>query len=504
MTQAKRRARQLLHHATALTQRFLKNEDGSLVPAIAGGALMLTGAAGLSIDGARMFYVKDVLQKSLDSAGLAAGHAMEVDTMEADAAEFFAANIASTGGVASATDMDIVISDDNEVITLTASATVQVTFMSLFGIDEVTVTANTEITRETRGMELVLVMDNTGSMRNDDKIDTMKEAATNLVNIVYGDDETSTNLWVGVVPYITQVNVGTGAYNWLSDTGKDRVDNDYLNTTWKGCVEARSGGEDLTDAPPSIAPFEPYYWQDTDPFDALVWKYSWWSGWYQVEEEVDEDNNWYDDGSGTTTINEVNNSSTALGPNKGCGPQVTPLVAEKSKITAAIEEMAPWSFGGTAANLGLAWGWRVVSPSWRGLWSGSPAELPLDHDTPFMDKVIVMLTDGKNEFIENDYSELGYSDYTAFGRLADLGYDNKEDGRDDMDDRFDEICSNIKEDDIIIYTITFGTTPDEDTQDAYSACATNPTFYFHAPTAASLQEAFEKIGKNLSKLRLSK
>lgn len=471
---------------------------------VAGSVLMLTGAAGLTVDGARAFYVKDVLQKSLDSAGLAAGHAMDVDTMEADAAEFFAANIAGTGATANSTDMTITISDDNELITLTASATVDTTFMSLFGFGEITVSASTEITRETRGMELVLVMDNTGSMRSSDKMETMQEAATDLIEVVYGDEETNTNLWVGVVPYITQVNVGNAHYNWLSDAGKDRVDNDYTGTAWKGCLEARAGGFDLTDTPPTVAPFEPYYWEDTDPFEATVWKWSRWSGWYEDTDTVDEDNNWYDDDTATTNINEENNRSSALGPNKGCGPQVTPLVAEKTTVLDAIDEMAPWSFGGTAGNYGLVWGWRVLSPQWRGLWNGSPADLPLDHDEPFMDKVIVMLTDGKNEFIDNDYAELGYSDYTSFGRLDDLGHDNKYDGRDDMDDRFDEICTNIKSDDIIIYTITFGSTPDEDTQDAYSACATNPSFYFHAPTAASLTEAFETIGRQLSNLRLSK
>ena len=161
--------------------RLARDERGSLVPAVAGSMLMLTGAAGLSIDGARMFYVKDVLQKSLDSAGLAAGHAMDVDTMEADAREFFDANIGAVDNLAASSDMQITISEDNELITLTAEASVDATFMSIFGFGEITVSASTEISRETRGMELVLVMDNTGSMRHDDKIDTMKEAATNLV-----------------------------------------------------------------------------------------------------------------------------------------------------------------------------------------------------------------------------------------------------------------------------------------------------------------------------------
>ncbi len=504
MKQATRGVRHLWQSAKKLALNFRNDEAGSMLPLVAGSMIMLTGATGLTIDGARAFYVKDVLQKSLDSAGLAAGHAMDVDTMEADAEEFFAANIASAGFVSTSSDMNIVISDDNELITLTATATVESTFMRLFGWDEITVVADTEITRETRGMELVLVMDNTGSMRWSNKMDSMQEAAHDLVEVVYGDDETNTNLWVGVVPYITHVNVGNAHRDWLSAGGKVRVDNEYYSTEWMGCLEARADGEDLTDTPPDEAPFEPFYWEDTDPFWLEEWRYSYWSGNYWWEGWIDEDNNWIDDDSGTISIYEANDRTNALGPNRGCGPQITPLVAEKTTIKDAIDEMEPWSFGGTAANHGLVWGWRVLSPRWQGMWNGSPAGLPKPHNEPFMDKVIVMLTDGVNEFIENDYEQIGYSDYTAFGRLADLGYDDASDGRDDMDDRFDTICANIKADDIIIYTITFGTTPDTDTQNAYSACATNPSFYFHAPDASSLDEAFDTIGRQLSNLRLSK
>lgn len=476
---------------------LLRDETGSLIPAVAGSMLLLTGAAGLSIDGARMFYVKDVLQKSLDSAGLAAGHALEVDTMETDAREFFEANINSVAGVAASSDMNISVSEDNEVITLTAQATVDATFMSLFGFGEITVSASTEITRETRGMELVLVMDNTGSMRHNGKIDTMKEAATNLVNTVYGDEETNANLWVGVVPYITHVNVGNANTSWLTPAGQTTVDIGFPDTEWMGCIAARDDGRDETDDPPSVEGFEPYYWQDTD-YEGWYYHPSYGWQWGQT------DNNWFDEtDDDEITIIEVNDRYSALSPNRGCGEQVTPLVAEKTTVLDAIDAMAPWSFGGTATPMGLTWGWRVVSPRWRGLWAGSDANLPVDHDEPFMDKVIVILTDGKNEFIE-PYNIPGGSDYTAYGRIADMGHGSIMDARDDLDDRFDRICNNVKTDGIIIYSITFGTTPDDDVQTAFRNCATNPSFYFHAPTASSLEDAFDTIGRQLSNLRLSK
>ena len=165
--------------------------------------------------------------------------------------------------------------------------------------------------------------------------------------------------------------------------------------------------------------------------------------------------------------------------------------------------MAPWSFGGTATPMGLVWGWRVLSPRWRGMWSGAAPGTPVSYDTPFMDKVIVVLTDGKNEFISRE-PEFGGSDYTAYGTISDMGHTDIGDARDDLDDRFDRVCANAKSDGVIIYSITFGSTPDSDVRTAFENCATNPSFYFHAPTASSLEEAFETIGRQLSNLRLSR
>jgi Flp pilus assembly protein TadG len=468
------------------SKQFRSAEQGSLLPMVAASLIVLTGSAGLAIDGARMFYVKDVLQKSLDSAGLAAGHAMEVDDMEADAQEFFDANINSVSQWLTNSEMVAQISDDNSTVTLTANATISASFTALFGYDEITLSASTEITRETRGMELVIVMDNTGSMRWSGKIDAAKDAAAQLVETVYGDEDTNNNLWVGVVPYIAHVNIGSSHESWLTDAGKAKIDDgDFLPTEWMGCVMARSDGEDLTDTPPSEAPFEPWYWNDEPDYDS-----SW------------RPNDWIDDDS-DRTVYEANSRSSAKGPNRGCGQEVLGLVESKTTVLASIDEMEAWSFGGTASPTGLVWGWRVLSEKWQGLWGGdTPADLPLANDTAYMDKVMVILTDGKNEFISrNDL--LGGSDFTAYGTIDDWGFDSIYDARDELDDRFADICNNIKDDDIIIYGITFGSTPDTATKDAFETCATDPAYYFHAPSNSELEEVFEAIGRQLSNLRLS-
>lgn len=459
---------------------FLRDRAGGTLPLAAGMMLSLVGFCGVALDGARLIYAKDVLQRSLDSGGLAAGHALEIANMEADGEDFFEANVAAGGGILRNTSLTMVTSQDDRVLTLTATAEVEATFMSVFGFDAITVSATTEVTRETRGMELALVMDNTGSMRSGGKIDAMKTAATSLVNAIYGEEEVNPNLWVALVPYTATVNIGAGRESWLDSASQDRIDDgDFGPTSWKGCVEARAGSGDRSDTVPSDDPFTLYFYEDAS------------------------DNDWIDGGS--YDIDETNNAQNdGTGPNLGCGPAITPLTAAKTPVVDAIDEMLPWHRGGTTSNLGLVWGWRVLSPDWQGLWGGAtPGELPLGYDEPFMDKVIVVLTDGQNQFYDHNGGGPEGSDYTAYDRLNVFGYATLDDAREEIDSRFAELCTTIKTTGIKIFAITFGSTPNTDTQSLYRTCASNPGFYFHAPTNDELQDVFDTIGRQLSNLRLS-
>ncbi len=468
------------------------DQRGSMLPTIAGSITMLLGTTGVAVDGARIYYVQDVLQRSLDAAGLAAGNAADLDNLQTDAQKFFDANFLAAGDVASAGELQVAISNENRLITLTATATVEPTFMRLFGFDEFSISANTEVTRETRGMELVLVADVTGSMAGQRIID-LRSAATNMINIVYGDEETNPNLFVGVVPYTTTVNISPDRDAWLSDAGRDFIalddDNDeFFNygpetLGWDGCVNARTGGRDTTDDPPGIAPFAPYQYPDAS------------------------DNDWRDgDGPGEWTYDideDPGYPNSGTGPNIGCPSPILPLVAERTTVTTKIQSLQPWRRGGTASAIGMAWGWRLLSPRWRGLYGGAtPAANPVDYGDEIMDKVVVVLTDGQNQFFDFEGGGPAGSDHTGYGRANDFAGSNAN-ALAEINSRFATLCNRMKDQGIIIYSITFGSTPNATTQALYRGCATNSSFYFHAPSGSDLDDAFDTIGRQLSNLRLS-
>lgn len=461
-------------------RHLLEDRRGNIAVVMGIALVPMVAAGAAASDTALAFMIKNRMAEALDSSALAAGRVIFSNHVEADARRFFDSNFPDGYLGSTVTNFDVHLDANRETITVTASASLPTHFMKFVGEQSLNISGKTVVHRQNRGAEISLVMDNTGSMRSGGKMDAMKSAATNLINILYGDEETRPNLWVAVVPYTATVNIGASRTDWLS--GTDQVfdsPSPYAPTTWKGCVEARTAPHDEDDTPPNELPFTSYLYQ------------------------ADVDNVWVpiDDS------NEAQNNGT--GPNLGCGPEILPLTAEKSTVQARVDEMLPWHRGGTTGNLGLSWGWRTVSPKWRGRWGGStPLNLPLDYGDPIVDKVVVILTDGQNQFYdwpghpENGGVGPGGSDYTAYGRLNDFGYATLSAARNEIDSRFAATCEAMKAEGIKIFTITFGSTPDSATQSLYSNCASSPDKYFHSPTNEMLSEAFEQIGQQLSNLRI--
>jgi Flp pilus assembly protein TadG len=489
-------------------RRLLADQRGNAAIIFGFSVLPLMAATGLAVDTALAYNAESALQRSLDAAGLAAGRAMDTDNVESDARSFFDSNFASVAGLATLTEFDVDPSEDGSQITLSATATLPTNFMQIFGHDLMTVTARTVVNREVRQMELALVLDNTGSMWGS-PFDTMKAAAHELVNTIYGEAETHPNLYVAVVPYVATVNIGSSRTSWLESTDPVRTGNPYSPSTWKGCVMARTNGYDETDDPPSVRKFRSFLYPDST------------------------DNDW---GSprNPRTNESLSARNAAYGPNLGCGPTITPLVAERTRVHAALDAMGPWSRGGTQGNLGLVWGWAVLSPRWRGLWGGNtPNELPLDYNSELSDKIVVMLTDGNNEVYDwlnkwdpnrngiddwcgyekqrnyyggncpfgtsntnSDFVGPRGSDYTSYGRLNDFpgAPSTISAGKTILDQKMTRICTAMKQQGIIIYTITFGSVPSSATQTLYRNCATQPAYYFHAPDNATLRTAFRQVG----------
>jgi len=508
---------------------FRKNNRGVSAVIVAFLAIPIFGFVGLSVDLGRAYVLKSKLSTALDAAGLAAGRNIFSPDAEiyADAQKYFDANFPSGYMGTSPITMDsttVTWDSDKETISLAVSADMNTTFMNVLNHSTLTVGALTEIKRDNRGMELVLVLDNTGSMGSSlgsgTRLSELKTSANNLIDILYGTDETRDKLWVGVVPYTTQVNVGPQNINFMSNADRNNIlsnsssiftaDNnnntalgrdvtgDSVNDTvygWEGCVEMREdldgGTKDVSDDPPAND-FIPYF--------------------YSSDEAYDERNKWVTNGV---------NSSGSRGPNKYCPPPILPLTAEKTTIKSAINSMV--DDGATGIQVGMVWGWRAISPRWNNHWYDSSTlnlpvgytALPLNYGEEYIDKVVILMTDGVNT--------LGtYGIYHAYARQKEVGialgdsgfnplYHTSGEGvlTENHNDAYYEAlddaktlaaCTAMKNAGIIVYTVLLI----NGNSSMMSSCATSSKHAFVATSAADLADDFATIGEELSNLRLSK
>ncbi len=440
---------------------FLRQHDGSVLPLIGLCMMALIAAVGLAIDGGRLMLMHSTLQRSIDAGGLSAVARLDAASLEDEVRKFTLANFADGYVGATITSLTSTLSSDKKTLTVQATATTPTAFMNLFGIPTMTAYVETVVDRAVGGLELTLVLDNTGSMSGSG-LTNLKTAANSLLDILFGDQAVGEKLYVGIVPFSQSVNIGVAHEDWLISGSADKLD--WGATDWGGCVEARTGGNDATDETPATKPFAPYYW------------------------EVSGKNNW--EGRGKRL-------GPTLGPNKNCPAEVTPMTPVKSKLVNAIKAMS--AVGNTHINHGAVWGWRMLSPKWRGLWGGdmSSYDLPLDYGTKSMNKAAVIMTDGENTMSSDVY--------TAYGWLDDkrLGTSKSAAAVSELNKRLSTVCTAMKNAGVIVYTIAFNR-PGKSTEDLLRSCATQDAFYFNSPSGSALRSAFEQIGGSLSNLRVSR
>ena len=400
-------------------RRFGRDERGSTVTMIAAAAVPLVAFMGISIDTARGYMLKQRLHYAIDGAALAAARS----SLEADYADigkkFFDANFPS--GFMGVTNLQVSfnLSSDKRQVTVDISASMPTSLMQVVGVDDVDIGFQTIAQREAKGLELAIALDNTGSMSNSD-INDLEDATKDLLDILYGDEETVDNLYVALLPFDLRVNLSN--YKSIFDFTP------YEDHPTRVCNNQRSGHE-TDDAPPSTSAFNSQY------------------------KESYIDNKW------------------------GCrAVPALALTKERSTLDAVLEEMD--DRGGTRIDIAAAWAFRMVSPSWRGLW-GDP-DLPLDYDEPLMDKAVIIMTDGKNDPHPDGSSGVPTA-ATANARLTDT-------------------CTKMKAQGIIVYTIQFRIS-DSALKTLLQNCATDASHYYHADDD-ELDDVFIAIANQLSNLRL--
>jgi Flp pilus assembly protein TadG len=280
---------------------------------------------------------------------------------------------------------------------------------------------------------------------------------------------------------------------------------------WKGCVEARPEPNDVNDTPPQ--PGKPntlwvrYFWPDgVDPNADTDWPNGPNTNNYISDDPFVPNSDMERGGWGRSfsvmkyrpekLVSVDETPPQTRGPNRACPDPILPLTNQHQLLIDRIAALQHWEGSGTNTAEGVAWGWRVLSPT-----------APFTEGARYgeVSKILVLMSDGKNMILRDDDSPFG-TDYSSYGsiRYGRFPSDtNVNTANDFLDERMALACTNAKNAGIEIYVVSLGITNAHSRQ-LLNNCASDLEHVIQIDRDGSLTEAFAEIAAKIQKLRLTK
>ena len=288
-------------------KRFWNSRSGSVLPMFGIAALVIFGAVGAAVDYSRAGAARTELQGVLDAVALILSKdALQLTKkdLNARADELVNAMLVRPEVKNLKVTPQFVADGNTFKLTMTGSMAIDSSFARLFGVKKMNVGTDSVVAWEMRRMELVLALDNTGSMSTSGKMKEMQKAVKVMLKTLKKSANSPDQIKVSIVPFDTVVNVGVAHKDatWMRfDMGVDK-------DAWQGCVTDRDQPYDAQDAPPTAA---------LTQFPAVAC---------------------------------TNGSSLSA---------ITPLTSDWAALDVATDKMKP--NGNTNVSIGLAWAWHTLT-----------------------------------------------------------------------------------------------------------------------------------------------
>jgi len=480
---------------------------------------------------------KNQLQNALDAAALIVARSSAANNTQAQSVGA-AALAAQLSQVTDGTLTTSTFTVSGSTITASAQMSVVPIISNLWLVGgNMTVGASATINRATGKVEMVLVLDNTGSMADNGKMDALKVAAKGLIDTLAASaaaSPTPHTVKIGIVPFANTVKIGTPTLvstylssSWLDTGAQSPIHDDIftkasgtynanrftlftqMGVSWAGCVEARPSPYDVQDTAPTNSNkstlIVPYFAPDEPDPPSWMW-------WASNGNFGTFENNYKNDVTYSTTnwkipqgviakytlgVSGTNQWGDALGPNWMCNMQPLARLSETwTSLKTEIDAMNP--NGATNTHMGMMWGWHVLSPN-------APFADGVAYGTAGTTKIAVLMTDGDNNY-NDQYSNSNQSNYGAYGyiwqgRLNGLTETSTDAERTtEIDKKLKTTCDNMKAQNIKIYSV--GVMVSANAQALLSYCASSSDYYFNVTDPAQLNAAFAQIAGQISNLTI--
>lgn len=522
-----------------LITRFSSDSRGSIAIMASLVLIVLCMCVGGAVDYARYSSAKSQTTAAIDTAVLAGARTLLLTgnpgQAKAAAEKYYEENIAGRFAVLSDT-VSFTIADSNTTVTGSGTALLPTTFLKVAGIDRLSLVSTPaagfpKATISGGGggnIEVSVMLDVTGSMCDDGvgpctsgiKIDALKTAAKDLVNIVVMDDQSQFKSRVALVPFAQRIRV---APDGQGETLMKRMTN--LDATWSGwrnkCTSSTVTGtttnENGTFTTGTCDTYEPEQltnWQIRPCVTERFYDSSWTM---DFTDDAPGTNAWLNGETGRRFPLSRDSASTpftsGLGQsesdpayqdywsyssdgscNEPSSNVIMRLSSDKSALNTKIDGLT--GKGATGGALGTAFTWYMLSQNWNTVWSGDSAGNadPYSHLTtmqpngkPKLRKVAILLSDGV------------YNTRRSW---------DEQDQQDSSDDA-KSVCSAMKAKGIEIYAVGFdldslSSAERAIAEDTLQSCGTSLEHFYNTLDPAELQSAFRDIAVKLSTISLTR
>ncbi|MEP1353471.1 MAG: TadE/TadG family type IV pilus assembly protein [Tateyamaria sp.] len=448
--------------------RFARDESGTMTMFAIMMLMMMLLVGGIGVDLMRNEMERTRVQATVDRAVLAAADLDQTLDPEAVVNDYFE----KAGMSEYLTSVTVDEGLNYRTVTVQARTTTPTQFMRLMGVDELTVPAKGQAEEKVANVEISMVLDISGSMERNSKMENLQDAAKTFVDTVIRD-ETENLISLSLIPYTAQVNVGFPIF--------DELQTNHVHD-FSYCVD------------------------------------------FEIE---DFDSTTLDFGKSYEQMQHFEASSGYSYPigNPGCPEQdfeeILAYTQDADVLKGRIDQYR--ARANTSIHLGMKWGVALLDPSFKPITQALSLDNRIDanfsnrpaaYDDVETLKTVILMTDGEN--VNTVRIQPWYyaqaSHYVHWSRYPLYWYLNNYVGGSwnnwrytkytsaQADDMLENICDAAKAQGIVVWSIGFEVT--NHSAGVMENCASSPSHFFRVE-GVEISDAFESIAKQINQLRLT-
>lgn len=443
----------VLRKLRAAAGRFIGAREGNIAVIFALSAIPIISFVGVAIDYSRANAARTAMQAALDSTALMLSKDLSYGTINASqistkATAYFSAlyNNKDAQNVTVTATYTAPSGSTGASIKLDGAGSIITDFMKVAGYPNMGFGSSSTTTWGNVRMRVALVLDVTGSMAWDGKMDAMRPAAKSLVDQLSALATTNGDIYISVVPFAKDVMMGSSYKDasWIDWTDWDAANGSWSCQSWN-------------------------QWGNCNNWKWTPANHNTWTGCFTDRTQDYDTKNTTPTSSNTATLFPASQYSYCDTNGAQIKP-IMPLSYDWAALKSRIDSLVPT--GNTNQGIGIAWGWMTLTQS-------DPFNAPpKDANYQYKDAIVV-LSDGLNT--QNRW------------------YNNAS----QIDARQKILCDNAKAAGITIYTIQVNTGGDP-TSSVLQYCAQNTSSFYLVTSASQTASVFNQIGTQLTKLRVSK